>query len=163
MKNDEESRRWSVSGLQTKYFLRNRIGHGFLVISPWLDVLLLLLFLVMLNKLIVVQPGVVINLQQSSFGDATQCGFEVVIMSVRGINGNVSEDIVFYDDVRFKIKNETSRNDLQASFKERVEKTGNSNLVIYADQSVSHGTIINIMNLAKQAGVANVNMATRPL
>ncbi len=163
MKNDEEYMRWSVRGLRTKYFPKNRIGHGFLVISPWIDVLLLLLFLVMLNKLIVLQPGVVINLQESSFGDATSGGFEVVVMSVKGIKDNVTEDLVFYDDVRFKIENETPRNDLMESFKERIEQTGNSNLVIYADQAVSHGTIINIINLAKQAGVANVNMATHPL
>ncbi len=163
MKNDEEYTRWSVSGIRTKYFLRNRIGQGFLVISPWVDVLLLLIFLVMLNKHIVLQPGVVINLKQSAFGDATRTGFEVVVMAVKGGKGNVTEDLVFYDDVRFRIENETPRNDLMASFKERVKNTGNSNLVIYADQAVSHGTILTIMNLAKQAGVANVNMATSPL
>ena len=84
-------------------------------------------------------------------------------MKEAGLKGNAAEDLVFYDDVRFKIENESPRNDLMASFKDRVEKTGNSNLVIYADQAVSHGTILTIMNLAKQAGVANVNMATSPL
>ena len=163
MKNDEEYIRWSISGLRTRYFPKNRIGHGFLVISPWVDILLLLLFLIMLDKHIVLQPGVVINLKQSSFGDATRSGFEVVVMSVKGIKGSMTEDLVFYDDVRFEIKYEKPRNDLMESFKTRVDTTGNSNLVIYADQAVSHGTIITIINLAKQAGVANVNMATSPL
>lgn len=163
MKNEEEYSRWSLSGLRTKYFPKNRIGHGFLIISPWVDILLLLMFLVLLDKNIVLQPGVVIDLKQSSFGDATRGGFEVVIMSVKSSKGGFSEDIVYYDDVRFRIENEKPRNELMLSFKDIVKKTGNSNLVIYADQNVAHGTIVTIMNLAREAGVSHVNMATSPL
>jgi biopolymer transport protein ExbD len=163
MKNKEEYTRWSTSGLRTRYFPKNRIGHGFLIISPWIDILLLLLFLVLLDKHIVLQPGVVIDLKQSAFGDATHSGFEIVVMSIKDVNGNVTEDIVYYDDTRFRIENEIPRNELMISFKERVERSGNSSLVIYADQAVSHGTILTIMNLAKQAGVAKINMATKPL
>ncbi|MCK5529258.1 MAG: biopolymer transporter ExbD [Kiritimatiellae bacterium] len=163
MKNEEEYSRWSVSGLRTKYSPKNRIGHGFLIISPWVDILLLLMFLVLLDKTIVLQPGVVIDLKQSSFGDATRSGFEVVIMSVKGMKGSFSEDIVYYDDVRFRIENAKPREELMLSFKDRVQKTGNSNLVIFADQAVAHGTIVEIMNLARQAGVSHVNMATSPV
>lgn len=160
MINNEEYKRWSVSSLRTKYFPKNRIGHGFLIISPWIDILFLLLFLIMLDKHLVLQPGVVINLKQSSFGNATQIGFSVVVMSVKSVKGDTTEDLVYYDDARFEIKNEKPRSELRESFKEQIEKTGNYDLIIYADEAVSHGTLITIMNLAKQAGVKNINMAT---
>ena len=163
MKDKDEYMRWSTSGLRTRYFPKNRIGHGFLVISPWIDILMLLLFLVLMDKHIVLQPGVVIDLKQSAFGDATRSGFEVVVMSIKDMNGNVTEDIVYYDDVRFRIANKGPRSELAESFKNRIERSGDSNLVIYADRHVSHGTILTIMNLAKQAGVSKINMATKPL
>ena len=153
---------WSGRGLRTKYFPKNRIGHGFLIISPWIDIMLLFIFMLLLNKHIVVQPGIVIDLGDSSFGNATPriSGSEVVVLSVN--TGGNSEDIVYYDDVRFRIKNKQSREELLHSFKNYISESGNANLIIYADRQVAHGTIMKIMNLAKQAGMASINMAAKP-
>ena len=156
---------WSGRGLRTKYFPKNKIGHGFLIISPWIDITLLFIFMLLLNYNIVVQPGIVIDLGHSSFGNATPLasGSEVVVLSINsGRSAGNYEDIVYYDDLRFRISREQSRKELLNSFKNYIVESGNSNLVIYADRKVAHGTIMKIMDLARQAGMANINMAAKP-
>ena len=162
MKNNDTAK-WSVTGLRTRYFPKNRIGHGFLIISPWLDFLLLVLFLILLDKHIVLQPGVVVDLDKGAFADGTHNGIEVVVMSVKGINGHDSEDIIYYDDVRFRMADKKSRAQLQQSFRKKKNAIGNDSLIIYADKNVAHGTIMELMDIADKAGIARVNMAVREL
>jgi biopolymer transport protein ExbD len=57
----------------------------------------------------------------------------------------------------------TSLEGLQKSFQEATAKgAGPQELVIKADKQVPHGTVVQIMSLAIEAGIPSINIATRP-
>ena len=162
MKSREKFGNWGGRGLRTRYFPKNRIGHGFLVISPWVDVILLLLYLVLLDKHLVLQPGVVVELSRAPFEEGTYPGMNVVVIAVKAVSGQPAEDIVFFDDVRFRVGQEPRRDALRDALRDQHARQERSSLVIQADKSVSAGTMMLIMNLAREVGIERVNVATRP-
>jgi biopolymer transport protein ExbD len=163
MKSREKFGNWGVSGLRTRYFPKNRIGHGFLIISPWINIVLLLLYLVLLDKHLVVQPGVMLDLPRAPFLEGSAPGMNIVVIAVKPVSGQPAEDIAFFDDVRFRVTQPHRRDALREALREGHIRHDRSSLVIQADQAVSAGTMMLIMNLAQEVGIERVNLATRPL
>jgi len=162
MKPRQKPRGWTISGLRTRYSPRSRIGQGLLSICPWLDIVLLFLYFVLLDGRLVLQPGVVIDLPESPFTEGAQSGFVVVVLSVRGSAPGPDEDIVFFDDERFRVRQKEQVAALKQAFAARVKRHGDSILIIQADRGVPHGTVMDIMNMALEVGVKRANVATRP-
>ena len=163
MRTHREPSSWAISGLRTRYFPKSRIGQGLLSISPWVDIILLLIFFVLIDKRLVLQPGVVINLPEAPFEQGTQGGLVVVVMSVRGLEPSANEDIVFFDDERFRIKHEDRMSAFKHVLAAKIRKNKSVNLIIQADRRVPYGTVMDIMNMALEIGVKHVNVAVRPL
>jgi biopolymer transport protein ExbD len=148
-------------GLRTKYFPKNRIGHSLVSAAPWLDVIFLVICFVMLESSFVLQQGVVINLPTSSFVSTVSSDMILVVRSVDGGESGIKE-IIFFDDERFLVDNENRMIDLKASFVEHVVRHKESAMLIYADRGVKQGTLVNIFNMVRDAGVVRVNIASRP-
>lgn len=163
MRNQQQPRSWAISGLRTRYFPRSRIGQGLLSISPWVDIILLLIFFVLIDKQLVLQPGVVIDLPEAPFEQGSRSGLVVVVMSVRGFEPSASEDIVFFDDERFRIRHEDRMSAFRHALAAKVRKSNGVDLIIQADRRVPHGTVMDIMHTAMEVGVQHVNVAVRPL
>jgi biopolymer transport protein ExbD len=163
MNTERKPRSWAISGLRTRYFPKSRIGQGLLSISPWVNLVLLLIFFVLIDKRLVLQPGVVIDLPQAPFTQGTHGGLVVVIMSVRGLDADANEDIVFFDDERFRIKHEDRMTAFRQALSAKFREGKNDNLVIQADRRVPYGTIMEILNMSLEVGIQRVNVAVRPL
>lgn len=146
-------------GLRTKYFPKNRIGHGLVSAAPWIDVVLLLICFVMLESRFVLQHGVVIDLPSSSSRSMVASDMVAIVRSVDGGTG-VRREIIFFDDERFLVENEGQMLDLKEAFVNHVEKHRGSAILIYADRHVMQGTLVTIFNMVRNAGVVRVNIAT---
>jgi biopolymer transport protein ExbD len=90
------------SGLRTKYVPRSRIGQGLISVAPWVDVVLLIVFFLLVGSRVVLQPGVVVALPEGPFTEGTRPGLIAVVLSVGGEGGR-REEIVFFDDERFRM------------------------------------------------------------
>ena len=50
---------------------------------------------------------------------------------------------------------------LENTFKDIVKKDGIVSLVLEADKDVSHGKVVNIMDISKRAGVSSIIIAAK--
>ncbi len=152
----------AASGLRTRYFPKSRLGHGLVSVAPWINMVLLIIFFVVVDRKCILEPGVLVDLPKTSIEQGSPFGLTAVVMSIKGTDGNEREEIVFFDDVRYRMKQDEQRKRLQRAFASRVRDGHELVLLIQADRKVSHGTVMDIMNMALVAGVDKVNIAARP-
>jgi len=113
-------------------------------ITPLLDVILMLLIFFMISTSFVFQPGLMIKLPPSeSSQTTTPKGAQVLI---------TSENEIYFERLR------TSLDEIQEQMTGYPDKRI---LLIKADQSVSHGTVVKVMDRAKVAGFQRLAIATR--
>ena len=113
-------------------------------VTPLLDVILMLLIFFMISTSFVFQPGIMIKLPQSATAQTTsRSGAQVLI---------TSDGEIYFERLR------TSLDEIMIQMKEFPDK---SLLLIKADQSVSHGTVVKIMDRAKRSGFERLAIATR--
>ena len=152
----------AASDLRTRYFPKNRIGQGLISMAPWANVLLLLIFFLLLDRKFVLDPGVLVDLPKAAVEQGTPFGMTAVILSIKGTERSEREEIVFFDDVRYRVKEDEARRKLQHALSLKVRDGQQSTLVIQADRNVMHGTVVDLMDMALAAGIDRVNMAVRP-
>jgi len=160
MSEPQHYRNRTVSGLRTRFFPKNRIGQGLMSVAPWFDILLLLGLFVLIDSKFVLQPGVVVDLPRGPFIAGARPGLVAVIMSVGGQAGP-GEEIVFFDDERFLAGQDAQMKALEKAFAENIRRHPSAWLTIQADKSVSHGTIMRMLRMAQDVGVAEINVASR--
>jgi biopolymer transport protein ExbD len=85
------------------------------------------------------------------------------VLSVRGAGGAPREEMIFFNDQRYRVRNEEQMRNLKQALAVRLREHHDANLIIQADQQVPHGTVVQIMNMALEVGIKQVNIATRPL
>jgi len=153
---------FAASGLRTRYFPKSRIGHGLISVAPWLNIMLLLVFFLMIDRKFVLEPGVLVDLPKASLEQGSPFGMTAVVLPVRGTGTNGTEEIVFFDDVRYRLDNDMQKKRLQRAFNQKAGVGQDSTLIIQADKNVLHGTVVDLMNMALVAGIGRVNIAARP-
>lgn len=82
----------------------------------------------------------------------------VIIAAQR--SGMPRQEIVFFDDERFLVRNREQARRLKDRMARRAKALPGATLVIQADSHVEHGTVLNVIRIAGEAGVSKVNMAT---
>jgi biopolymer transport protein ExbD len=153
---------WTITRLRTRYFPRSRIGQGLISLCPWTDLVLLLVLFLLIDARIVLQPGVVVELPPAPFLDGTQMGLVAVVLSVDNPGVAERQEIVYFDDERFLADNPEQMHRLQLVLALRSHERPDAALVIQADRRVTHGTIMDLANLARGVGLKKVNVAVRP-
>lgn len=153
-----------VSGLRFRYFPKNRIGQGLISVAPWVNIVLLIFFFLILDRKQVLQPGILVELPRAPFEQGTPVGDPVaVVLTVAGEIGKATDnEFIFFEDERFRLKKEGEKRRLLHAFSKRVREHPGQGLVIQADRSISHGTIVELMNMAFSAGMSRVNLAVKP-
>lgn len=114
-------------------------------ITPLIDVVLMLVIFFMISTSFIFQPGIMIQLPRADHTDTTTARGASVIITAEGD--------VYLDQIR------TTFDELETKFLHYPDK---SVLLIKADQSVAHGTVVQAMNQAKNAGFQRIAIATRP-
>lgn len=127
------------------YFSRKSTVRPDLNITPLIDVVLMLLIFFMISTSFIFQPGIMIRLPHADHSDTTTARGASVIITAEGE--------IYLDQIR------STLDELETKFFHYPDK---SMLLIKADQNVAHGTVVQTMNQAKNAGFQRIAIATRP-
>lgn len=114
-------------------------------ITPLVDVVLQLVLFFMVSTTFIMQTGIKITLPKTTV---------IEIQPVRDLIVSISKNgIIYLNSDRVTLK----------KFSERLSKIGKLNekmLIIKADKKVFHGTVVNIMDIAKSNGLNRIVIAT---
>ncbi len=136
-----------ISKLRRRYRPENRIARGIIDAGPLVDVALLVFLFFLVNSAFVLQPGIIVNLPESAFVAGTQYGSMVVTISQEGL--------IFFNDER------TTMEGLGLSFAQAVHEDPNAPLIIEADGRVRHRALVDVYNMAMDAGIKEIALGTR--
>lgn len=123
---------------------RSRIAKGQIDMAPLVDVVFLLLIFFMLTSNFILQPGIRVRLPRAVTSD---------IIDTRNLVVSITaQDLIFMNDRPAQIGALTER--LRQAARDR------SNVLIRADIGASFGRVVEIWDLCRQFGVAQVNIAS---
>jgi biopolymer transport protein ExbD len=131
-----------------KFYHINKKTIGF-DLTPLIDVVfLLLIFFMLTTTFINVESGVKVDLPSGDFAEVNERQNVVV---------SITENNVLY------INNKLIDPDkLSESIREEIEENIDSLVVLEADQNISHGKVVRVMDLIKKGGAERIAVATKP-
>ncbi len=150
---------WKAAELRTRFVPKSRIRSGLASISPWLDLVLLLFFFMFSEGRVVMQPGVIVNLPVASFEEGVTSGMIAVVLALDNPDG--ASEVIFFDDEPYAASDEKRMSELKLAFREYSTSHDETALTIYADEKIAHGTVSEIVQIARDIGLEHVNMGTR--
>ena len=115
--------------------------------TPLIDVVFLLIIFFMLSSSFILQPGIKVNLPESSAKEAvSEKSVEVTV---------TQEGLLFYNTERIALDG------LKLKFKSLGKTKPDTVIVIKADGNVRHSTVVEIMAMAKENQLNRLAIATR--
>ena len=130
-------------------FRRSRKDDARIDITPLVDMVFLLLIFFMLSTTFIVTPGIKVNLPHSSAETFTQEKKEVQI-------------VITEDNKVFWEKTLIDERELEQRLMEVAREDSNALIIIRADAKALHGKVVEVMDIAKQAGLDRLAIATYP-
>lgn len=128
--------------------LRTRRKRKVLInITPLIDVLFLLLIFFMVSSTFLEQPGIKLELPYAQSA--------VVVDQKDYILFVDKESKMFLNDKEVRLE------DLESKIKEALPEMKDKALVLKADQDVSHGIVVKVMDIAKRSGIRKLIIGTK--
>jgi biopolymer transport protein ExbD len=152
---------WTVRGFR-HYRPGTRLSHGLVGAAPWVSFSLLVAGYLYFLAPNVLQPGLVVQLPESSFSDGRHYGHNIAVLSLPMAGRTDRDELFFFDDQRYLGREPAEMDALRAALATAWSQKPNLPLVIEADRMVSHDTIVKLFDMASEAGFREVNLATRP-
>lgn len=115
-------------------------------ITPLTDITLVLLIIFMVTTPLIMQVGIKVNLPKSSIYEVIEP--ERIIITVS------KENKIYIND------NEISFESLSDSIKSFSQNKEDKIVIINADRDVSHGFVVEILDVVKKSGASNLAIAT---
>jgi biopolymer transport protein ExbD len=116
-------------------------------VTNLVDVVLVLLIVFMISAPLM-QSGIDVNLPKTKVADATLSDGVVVTIDRKGVP-YIDDRVVTLDQFEEKIK-------------QAFDKATSKKVFLRADESVTHGTVIDVMGRIKEAGISEVGLVTKP-
>lgn len=151
----------SASGLRTRYAPRSRIGHGLILAAPWINLLLLILFFLMVDRRLSLQPGYAVNLPLATFTAGSRSDLKVVIRAVTTAGAGHRKEIVYFNDQRFLAADEGQMKRFQETLAGCVRRSQMNGVIVFADAGVDLSTLSRLFEMAREVGVRRVTVASR--
>jgi biopolymer transport protein ExbD len=158
MSDSRKASGWSSYGLRTKFVPKSRLRNGLTSISPWLDIVLLLVFFAFAESRIMLRPGVVVELPSAKFEGGVPGGMIMVVSALETAQGR--SEMVFFDDEPYDAASSNRMVKLGKALRRYGAEHDDTALTIYADKSITHVTISRIIHMARDAGLDRVNLGT---
>ncbi len=128
--------------------LRTRQKRKVLInITSLIDVLFLLLIFFMVSSTFLEQPGIKLELPHAESAVVVEQKDYVLFVDKQGK--------MFLND------REVVMDDLEAQIKDALPEMKDSALVLKADQDVSHGIVVRIMDIVKKSGIKKLIIGTK--
>lgn len=118
-------------------------------ITPMVDITLVLLIIFMVTAKIIVSQSMPLDLPKAASGQQIQTIFSIQLRSTGETNVDSK-----------KVPGDES---VLALAREAKAKNDDLRAVIQADQAVTHGRVIHVLDLLKQAGVAKIAFGVTPI
>lgn len=150
-----------VSGLRTRFVPRARLGQGVITMAPWLDLVLIIVFFLLLRERYLIEPGVVMELPTAPVRGGAPAGMVAMVLSLESGQPGVREEIVVFNDQRYRAANEAQMALLEKELRRQTAGGGTGVLLLEADARVTHGTLVRLYAIAREAGLREVNVAAR--
>lgn len=125
----------------------HRGPRGLLSVAPWVDFALLFILVLIQQSAIVMRPGVRLDLPRAPFVDGIRP--DALVLTVP------QEGMYFFQDERLTLDG------LSLALGRAARAQAEAALVVEADQRVSHGTLVELYNMARAAGIRHIVLATR--
>jgi biopolymer transport protein ExbD len=116
-------------------------------ITSLIDVMFMLLVFLMISSTFLDQPGIKLELPKADSSVAVE-----------------QKDYVLFVDKAGKMylnDNDVAFESLEAKIKDALPKMKDSALILKADQDVSHGTVVKIMDIVRKGGVKKLIIGTK--
>lgn len=115
-------------------------------ITPLIDVLFILIIFFTITSTFLEQPGLKLDLPKAATGELQKV--EKAVLTIAG-----GSQMQFGDK-------DVTRTTLPDVLKEAMAERGDKSLIISADKKVEHGTVVEIMDIARQSGVEKLVIST---
>ncbi|HAS81880.1 MAG TPA: hypothetical protein DCS43_04200 [Verrucomicrobia bacterium] len=149
------------SDMRTRYTPGVRIRHSLLGMAPWLDLVLILFYVVLLHGRVVLQPGVVVELPSASVAPGLWSSMVAVIV----VGGTPAEPVykLFFDNQPYRMDDADSMTRLREALGEKRQQQGETALTLYADRRTENQQLMMIMQMAQDVGIQRINLGTQPM
>ncbi len=129
-------------------FRRGKRRSLILNVTSLIDVLFLLLIFFMISTTFLSQPAIKMELPEAKHADEVRQKPLVVYVDQYGK--------VYLNDEPMDIPL------LEAALKRKLDESTDKSLVLRADSRVSHGSVVEVLDIVKGAGVKKLVVSTRP-
>ena len=116
-------------------------------ITPIVDTVFNLLIFFALSLNFIVTPGIKVNLPESSTEEIVREKEEIIIMMKQGNEVVVNNKSVSLEQLFMMLS-------------QSAQKNKDALVIIQADEKVSHGNVVKVMDTAKRAGLTRLAIAT---
>lgn len=121
--------------------------------APYITVVLLLLMMHVAGSAMTAAKGVLFDLPDAGLADGAATRL-VALMLPRD-----HDTLVFFDDSRYVLGDETSLRTLGENLSARAERTEDKTLLVLADRRISGGDLMKFAAVARRNGVARILFA----
>ena len=125
---------------------------------PWITLTLLLALFAFIGDRLPQVPGVVCDLPAPVGGQAEATGLAALVLPAAG---EARETLVFFDDARYSLSDETSVASLKDRLAARVDAEKSGTFLLLADRRVPAGDVMRLVGLARESGLDRVQIAER--
>jgi len=132
-----------------RFIDRNDEGDTRIDLTPLVDTVFLLLIFFMLSSAFVITPGIKVELPKAAYERVFREKKEIRVSITR-------KNRIYVDRKRVNLK------ELEKIFRERAKRAPQTMVIIRADSRALHGKVVEVMDLAKSAGLSKLAIATRP-
>jgi biopolymer transport protein ExbD len=124
-------------------------------ITPLIDVVLLLVVFFMLTTTFIGAPAIKVNLPTSSAKEISKEPKEVKITITK-------DGKLYVDGITDASGGPISLKELGKALTKVARENRDTMVIIRADESTTHGTVVAVMDLAKNSGLNKMAIATKP-
>ena len=134
----------------------------FLSAVPWITVLLLVLMFHIVGGTLTSFEGVLFDLPDSAgLRDDEPATLVALVMPMSRRTALQHETLVFFDDGRYTLGDETSASALASHLEERAAKTERKTLTVLADRRVASGELMKLAGIARRSGIERILFAEK--
>ena len=131
-------------------FKKNKKDQSSLIdIAPLIDVVFILLLFFTVSTTFIAAPGIKINLPEATSQEVVHQKEDVTIVMRFNNEIMLNQKIVTMDE-------------LKVGLEETAKKDSKALVIIQADAGVAHGKVVQVMDIARSAGLNQLAIATKP-